>query len=271
MELEHCARGFTFSSNRACSEGTTEMSRDTDPISSSVWVRPPRARRDQPSLSRDQIVRAAIELLDTEGLSGLSMRRLGTRLDAGATSLYWYVRKKDDLLELAIDAILGEIELPDLETVGWRVAARDLATSFRAMILRHTWMTALFGRHPAIGPQSMRLGERMVEVLTAAGFSGLDIAHASSLLMSHAIGSATTDAALRTVTARAGKSAKELVEELTPYIERIASDYPIYEKWWSENRTMDVEKMQEDGFTFGLERLLDGLEIWLERSAAGGE
>lgn len=242
------------------------MPRDIDPIADSVWVRPSRKRRGQPTLNRHQIVGGAIELLDAEGLPGLSMRRLGTKLGAGATSLYWYVRNKDELLELAIDAIMGEIEISDPETVGWREAARELATGMRSLILRHPWMTALFGVHPAIGPQALRVGERAVEVLTAAGFSGPFIAHASSLLMSHAIGSATTDAALHRATAGAGKSAKELVEDLSPYIESVAADYPDYVKWWSENRTTDLEQMQEDGFTFGLERLLDGLEVWLERS-----
>lgn len=242
------------------------MPPDIDPITDSVWLRPSRRRRGQPSLSRDQIVGGAIELLDAEGLAGLSMRRLGTKLGAGATSLYWYVRNKDELLELAIDAIMGEIEIPDPETVGWRAAARELARGMRSLILRHPWMTALFGVHPTIGPQAMRVGERSIEVLSAAGFSGLEIAHASSLLMSHAIGSATTDAALHKATVGSGKSSKELVEDLQPYIESIAADYPGYVKWWSENRTTDLEQMQEDGFTFGLERLLDGLEVWLERS-----
>lgn len=243
------------------------MPRETDPIADSVWVRPSRVRRDQPSLDRDRIVRAAIELLDAEGLSGLSMRRLGTKLDAGATSLYWYVSKKDDLLELAVDAAMGEIEVPDPGTVGWRAAAREMARGMRSMILRHPWIAALFGVHPAIGPQSMRVGERSVAVLTAAGFSGMEVAHASSLLMSYAIGAATAETALRTATTRAGKSAGELMEELAPYMESNASDYPEYVKWWSENRRLDLERMQEEGFTFGLERLLDGLELWLERPA----
>ena len=75
----------------------------------SVWLRPTRERTGQPSLSREQIVRAAIELLDAEGAAGLSMRRLGTKLGSGATSLYWHVANKDELLELAVDEVLGEI------------------------------------------------------------------------------------------------------------------------------------------------------------------
>lgn len=52
----------------------------------SVWTRP-RGKREQPALSRDQIVAQAVQLLDAEGIDALSMRKLGTRLGAGATSL----------------------------------------------------------------------------------------------------------------------------------------------------------------------------------------
>jgi len=52
----------------------------------------------QPSLSREQIVRAAIELADTEGTQALSMRRLAAKLGAGTMSLYWYIACKEDLL-----------------------------------------------------------------------------------------------------------------------------------------------------------------------------
>jgi AcrR family transcriptional regulator len=242
------------------------MPRNTNPIATSVWVRPPRSRRGQPSsLSRDQIVSAAIELLDAEGLAGLSMRRLGTKLGAGATSVYWYVANKDELLELAIDEVMGEVEIPDAAVVGWRAAAGGVVQSARSAILRHTWMTGLFGTHPAIGPNAMRLGDRLIEMLTMAGFAGMELAHASSVLMYNAIASATADGALRTATTRAGTSANELMEEIEPYMARVSADYPNYDKWWSENKITDLEALQEDSFKFGLERLLDGLETWLDR------
>src|SRR5690348_10986222 len=65
----------------------------------SVWTREKRPSKS-PTLSRAQIVRAAMEILDTEGMDALSMRRLGSRLGAGATSIYWHVAHKDELLEL---------------------------------------------------------------------------------------------------------------------------------------------------------------------------
>ncbi|MFL6075539.1 MAG: TetR/AcrR family transcriptional regulator [Mycobacteriales bacterium] len=241
------------------------MPEDSDQFVSSVWLRPPRARRGQPTLSRDQIVAAAVELLDAGGLDGLSMRRLGTRLDAGATSLYWHVANKDDLLELAADHVMGEIEIPDPAEAGWRSAAGSFVRGYRSMILRHPWITRLFGVRPMMGPHAMRMGDRMVAMLAAAGFTGTDLAYASSVLMSHAIGSATLDTAVRTATSRTGKSVEELTKELEPYIADAAADYPNYAEWWEKNRDMDLNRYYDDGFEFGLERILDGLEAWLTR------
>jgi DNA-binding transcriptional regulator YbjK len=78
-------------------------------------------------LTREQIVRAAIQLLDADGVEGLSMRRLGDRLGAAATAVYWHVKSKDDLVMPAGDAVWGEIELPNPAAVGWRTAATSMA------------------------------------------------------------------------------------------------------------------------------------------------
>ena len=55
------------------------------------------------TLTADQIVQAAIALLDEEGLDGLNMRALGQRLDAAATAVYWHIKTKEELVLLADD------------------------------------------------------------------------------------------------------------------------------------------------------------------------
>ncbi|GAA4608271.1 TetR/AcrR family transcriptional regulator [Actinoallomurus liliacearum] len=245
------------------------MSSNADPLANSVWTRPPRSRGAQPTLSREQIVRTAIELLDEKGLDGLSMRRLGSRLAAGATSAYWYVATKDELLELVLDEVMGEIEVPEVGAADWRTAAAALAHGLRAMILRHPWVAGLFGVRPAMGPNAMRMSDRMVGVLIAAGFTGMPVAYASSLLMSHVIGSATMESAWRRSLAP-GKTANEAVEDMRPYIDDVAARYPDYGGWWRENRDLDADRLQDEGFAFAVERLLDGLQSWLDRGGEAG-
>jgi hypothetical protein len=58
----------------------------------------------------------------------------------------------------------------------------------------------------------------------------------------------------------------DLVAQMEPYIRRVGADYPNYLAWWSQNRDKDVDEVRADNFDFGLERLLDGLESWLEHT-----
>jgi AcrR family transcriptional regulator len=234
--------------------------------SDSVWLRPPRTKGgQQPGLSREQIVRAAIEILDVEDIAGLSMRRLGAKLGAGATSLYWHVAHKDELLELAVDEVLGEVYVPEVGDTSWRIGASVLCTGFRQMLVRHPWVLRLLGAHPTLGPNSMRIGDRTVALLVDAGFQGLEVSHASALIMSHAIGTATTVAAAASVARNAGQPVTELLEAVRPHVDRVAVDHPAYDKWWREmSPQVDPATVLEEGFTFGLERLLDGLDLWLK-------
>ncbi|MEN3609826.1 TetR/AcrR family transcriptional regulator [Plantactinospora sp. ZYX-F-223] len=239
----------------------------SDPFTNSVWLRPPRTRGEQPSLSREQIVRAAIELLDAEGLAGLSMRRLGTRLGSGATSVYWYVTNKDELLELAVDEVMGEVYVPEVGDTSWRIGASVLTAGTREMLLRHPWVIGLLGVRPNYGPNAMRIGDRTVALLSAAGFSGLELSHASALLTSYAIGSATTISAMVTSMRQSGMSMTEIAAKLEPQLGRIASEHPHYDKWRQEvgGAAYVPERIWDESFTFGLDRLLDGLEMWLDR------
>ena len=112
----------TSVSNRTNDEDCHERRRS--PAIASGW------RRERPAqpepLTVDRIVATAIEIVDREGLDALSMRRLGTELGAGATSLYWHVKNKDELLDLALDKLFAEIEAPDPE-LPWRDQLRELA------------------------------------------------------------------------------------------------------------------------------------------------
>ncbi|NUR82456.1 MAG: helix-turn-helix transcriptional regulator, partial [Nonomuraea sp.] len=78
-----------------------------------VWARP---RKDpKPRLTLDRIVAEAVALLDEEGVGRLTMRRLADRLGTGSTTLYWHVKTKEDVLDLALDAVFGEVPLPGLD------------------------------------------------------------------------------------------------------------------------------------------------------------
>ena len=135
------------------------------------WQRLPdrSSRRRREPISREAIVKAAIDLLDREGLPALSMRRLGDELGAGAASLYWHVGSKDGLLDLVMDHLIGEQQVPDPEPGRWAEQLREVARRQREICLRHPYLVEVsIGRIP-MGPNARRYSERVLAILKAGG------------------------------------------------------------------------------------------------------
>ncbi|GAA3125889.1 TetR/AcrR family transcriptional regulator [Streptosporangium carneum] len=231
----------------------------------SVWTREARPAKS-PTLSRAQIVRAAMELLDAEGMDALSMRRLGGKLGAGATSIYWHVANKDELLELVLDEVFGEIPLPDLEVTNWRDAASVFAYGVRQVLFAHPWSTVLIGSMPTLGPNAMRLSAGLMNTFKMAGFEGMALDRASSTLMAYVLGSTTPEITWRTIVDSAGMSAPEMVAAMAETMEQAAGDYPDLLARYKEYENVDQNTASALNFDFGLTCFLDGLQARLKQS-----
>jgi AcrR family transcriptional regulator len=226
---------------------------------SSVWTRDPRPAKS-PGRSREEIVRAAVELLDAEGLDGLSMRKLGAKLDAGATSLYWYVANKRELLELVYDEIWGEMTVPPPEeTKWWRQTAGAFAHSMRRVMLRHPWSAGLIGRMPALGPNALEVTSRLTRAFKGAGFRGLEIDYAASTLTAFVFGTTIPEVAYNEAMARDPLDEDSMREA----VERAAAAHPDLLERIRESKPADLRESREMMFTFGLAAVLDGLEARL--------
>jgi AcrR family transcriptional regulator len=238
----------------------------TEQAIQSVWARPKRGR-EQPALSREQIVAEAIRLLDKEGLETLSMRNLGKQLGAGATSLYRHVANKDELIELVIDEVYGEIVVPEVaEPAEWRASAEVCTKSVRAMILRHPWVASVLGQIGTsyLGPNVMQMSDRMLALFEKAGFGLEEADLALSAVISYVIGWGVNEAAWMTAIARSGLTESEWTERMGPTALEAAQNYPrlrrLYEKAAALNTGVEE---REDGFTYGLARVLDGIQAKL--------
>lgn len=117
-----------------------------------------------PKITRAQILSAALGIVDDEGLDALSMRRLGQRLGVEAMSLYNHVPDKAAVLDAVHEAVLLELELPDL-TGHWRRDASKLTRAFRRTLLAHPHAALLFAERPAMTPGSLAHVERALEIL----------------------------------------------------------------------------------------------------------
>lgn len=200
-----------------------------------------------------------MELLDQEGPAGLSMRKLAVKLGAGATSIYWHVETKDDLLEFVIDEVFGEVDVPDPEVAGWRGGATLFAHSFRATILRHRWFPGVLGGRATIGPNALSLASRAMALLSAAGFTGFDLQYAVSSLIAYVLGTAGGEAAWRSAVNDSGKSTAEWVAEARGQaIEAAKRDYPELGEHIAQWTGTDPLAVHSANFAFGLDCLLDG-------------
>ncbi|GAA2677907.1 MULTISPECIES: TetR/AcrR family transcriptional regulator C-terminal domain-containing protein [Nonomuraea] len=221
----------------------------------SVWTREPRQGKAQ-GLTRDQIVRAAIEILDAEGLDALSMRKLGARLGAGATSLYWHVANKDELFELVYDEVWGEMSVPDPDSAGWRDTGWAFAHGMRKVILRHPWLAGLLGKLPAIGPNALRAAELLRKGLHQAGFRGLEEDYAGAAITAFVFGSAIPEVVWTNAAAEKNYDAESMREA----VKTVAADYPDLIARAEEYAAHEPAAVREMNFAFGLACVLDGLE-----------
>ncbi|MER5780689.1 TetR/AcrR family transcriptional regulator [Streptomyces mobaraensis] len=239
----------------------------------SVWARPRRPRREQPVLSREQIVSAALDLLDADGLEALSMRKLGARLNAGATSMYTHVSTKDELIELVVDEVYGEIEVPAADgSADWREAAARCAHGLRTTILRHPWLAPALGGLglTQLGPNAMRLSEGLLALFEAAGLPVDEADLAVSALSAYVIGVSISEAAWLTTVARSGRTEREWFRDLWPAAEEATDERPQLRAQYASLPDRDPRETRDEKFAYGLQRVLDGLATRITDGPAAG-
>ncbi len=212
-------------------------------------------------LTRDRVLRAAVELADRGGFASLTMRKLADELGAGAMSLYHYVPNKEDLVDGMIDLVFGEIEPPPAG-VEWREAMRRRAFSTRAALNRHRWANGLMENRGSQGPAGLALREAILRCLRQAGFSIEETLYAYSIQDSYLYGFALLEA---TIPFEDEAGSKQRAEETAAGVEDLKDAFPyLYEMVVGH-----VAKVGFDfdrAFEFGLDLILGALEA--RRSAA---
>lgn len=225
----------------------------------SVWLKEPRPSRDR-RISRELMTRRAIEILDAGGLDALSMRRLAAEFGATVGSLYWYVATKDELLELALDEVLGEVRPEATAGQGgtWREALAGYARAQRAMLLRHRWALTVMGRVPNVGPNALALTEQVLGLLRRAGVPS--VTDALAAVNDQVTGSVLAQISWEAVVAATGAAP----DGWRGYVERIAGDHPLLAAQLAagtghQAAPASPAAVSERRFEFALGCLLDGL------------
>jgi AcrR family transcriptional regulator len=216
----------------------------------------------RPSLDVDGVVHAAIQLADEHGLAAASMGGVAKELGVGTMTLYTYVPSKEELLDLMVDQVLAERELPapgEPRPQDWREQIEVYSEQTRAMFRRHLWLSQVSTIRPPVGPGMLAAREYLLSALLSLGLTP----------------SATNTAALAITTYVDSAAGLEAESEL---IERTTGQ--SNDKWWYERSELwetyfDVDRhptmtaiwnangydaSTRDVYRYGLDRLLDGIQ-----------
>jgi AcrR family transcriptional regulator len=234
-----------------------------------IWARPERkARGPQPSLTRDQIARAAIEIADAEGIEAVSMRKVAAKVGAGTMSLYRYVSRKDDLIDLMGDAVVAELDLPETPSGDWRADTVEIAKRNRALYLRHPWAVTLGLARPSLGPNQLRVLEYALRVLDGLGLGIDDIMGIGATLSAFVRGFVQAELAEVEAQRRTGMNEDEWRLTMRPYVESLLESgrYPMLTRLIVEGTDPDLDV----AFQQGVNRILDGLLLGLGIEPSSG-
>jgi AcrR family transcriptional regulator len=210
-------------------------------------------------LTRDELLRAAIALADEGGIESLSIRKLADAVDRRPMSLYHYVSGKDDILGGILELVTREFEPPAAEGE-WRDAIRASAITAHEALLRHPWACPMLMSASQVSQSRLGYMEGLLGRLRLAGFSASMTHLAYHALDSHVIGHTLWEVGYSVgLRGAAPINSAQITQLLAPY------------PWLAEHaheHTRPKGPSEPDSFEFGLDLILDGLEL---RLAAGGD
>lgn len=142
----------------------TPEDRQQSPRSSGDAKRPGPRR----SLTLEQIASAGVELADSEGVEAVTMRSLATRLGITAAGLYRYVRSRESLVALMVDAASAEVEHP-VSRGRWLPELVEVAHEQRRVFAAHPWLFAATRAQADLGPAALDHLEKTIAILEPTG------------------------------------------------------------------------------------------------------
>jgi AcrR family transcriptional regulator len=217
------------------------------------------------------IVAAAIELADADGLEAVSMRQVAVRLGAGTMSLYTHVPGKGELTELMIDTVYSQlyadVDEPSRQPGGWREGLRFIAARNWDLFQNHPWLLQLAGLRPVLGPHASLKYEAELRPLEGIGLSDLEMDAVLTLVLTHVEGTARAQAGMTQVQRETGMTDAEWWLAVAPVFDKVAAgaSFPVGSRvGQAAGMAHQAAANPAHAFSFGLERILDGVEVLIE-------
>ncbi|MFH8791909.1 TetR/AcrR family transcriptional regulator C-terminal domain-containing protein [Streptomyces sp. NPDC017941] len=220
-------------------------------------------------LTRDRVVRAALALVDAEGLAALSMRRVATDFGVSTMALYRHVPSRSELVRLMSEAVFdGEPQGP--RPSGWRARLEREARWLWGLYRRHPWLARTMAglTRPMASPHAMRYTERVLGALKGLGLTPAQTIHIHLALLGYAQGVAAAVELESQARQDTGMTPEEWMASNEPRMVTVqtAGAYPLLSTLFEQE---EFELELDELFAFGLARMLDGVAALVERS--GGQ
>jgi TetR/AcrR family transcriptional regulator, tetracycline repressor protein len=235
----------------------------TDPAAAAA--RRPGPRR---ALTEDEILDAALDLLDEGGTAAASVRGIAARVGVAPNAVYTYFPDKAAVVEAIVERLLGEVDHDVFadRSQRWRLRVEAVALELRARLSAHPGAVPLMLGGPMNGPRALALNERLLELLTDAGLDPIDAARAAHLLLVYVFGSIALEVA---DLHRPGP--------LPPESERVAARYRAFAAAptaflprTSAAATTLAGHISTEQYLWGLHRMLDGITLRSDAGQDGG-
>ncbi|MDX3232133.1 GntR family transcriptional regulator [Streptomyces sp. ME19-01-6] len=227
---------------------------------------PPSPPGPEHELTRERIVRAAIEIADSEGLAALSMRGVAARLGVAAMSPYRHIGSKEDLVLLMADTAFGEKPYPADPPPGWRPRLELAARTLWARYRNHPWLaqTGPLTR-PLLLPNLMVHAEWVLAALDDHGLDPTAVLDLHVLLYSYVQGIAANLEQEAQAEAATGLSEDEWMDRQSQALQAITTSprYPTFTRL-TASLPNGYDLRLDELFEFGLGPLLDGVAVIIE-------
>jgi AcrR family transcriptional regulator len=226
-----------------------------------AWgVRESPGKGPKPGLSLERIVQAAIRIASRDGLDAVSMSRVAADLGASTMSLYRYVSAKDELVKLMVDAAYGPPPAAE-PGEGWRPGLSRWAWAMRSAYQRHPWVVRIPISGLPILPNEVGWFERGLASLRDSGLEEAEKASVIMLVSGYVRTLATTEADVAAAIRASGAAPDEWMAAYPRMLAKLTDPvrFPALAEFIAAG-VFDVHDDPDDEFTFGLERILDGLD-----------
>ena len=223
-------------------------------------------RGPKPALTVARIVEVALRVADAEGLAAMSIRRVADELGVGAMTLYRYVPGKNELIDVMLDTVYGE--LPRREMDGdWRAKLDEVARENRQLYLHHPWLLQVATSRPPLGPQVMAKYEYELAAVEGIGLTDIEMDATVALVNGYVHGAVRTAVEARQVIRRSGMTDKEWWLAHVPHLDKIGDtrNFPLASRVGTAvGNEFDAPHDSDHAFEYGLQRLLDGVSALVQ-------